>query len=379
MSPNPSTVRQEPAAARNELIARILRCPDCGGRLGTDLRCTGCGRSFLPAEDGIISALPAGMQREHLDKEALQSVIDAGAPDERDEGVVLYEQAFHDEQAPHYDSLFGDPLPLRSYYRHLVGVQIYDYLREMPFIVDLCCGTGKSSAPLIERGMTVVGMDVSREMLRIYRKKCADTVNPILIHADASRPPLHRGSCPALSMIGGLHHIPDRAGSLQSCCDALLGGGLLILHEPLKTGRRSRLASVLENVYAATDPVRVWASIRRRVGLATSRKPAAAQVSVPDFTPYERPFTSTRELTEAMPHEMRPMVLRGQGVLSFREFAPFLQRSLGQPLAALVVRVDEWLSKNSSTQWSGDALFAVFRKEGRPGEATSTGPSPANT
>jgi SAM-dependent methyltransferase len=355
-------VRQESTATRNQLIARILRCADCGGSLGADLLCTGCGRSFVPAEDGIISALPSGLQREGVNKEALQSLIDAGAPDERDEGVVLYEQAFHDEQAPHYDSMFGDPLPLRSYYRHLVGVQIYDYLREMPFIVDLCCGTGKSSAPLIERGMIVVGMDVSREMLRIYRKKCADQVNPILIHADASRPPLHRGSCPALSMIGGLHHIPDRAGSLQSCCDALSGGGLLILHEPLKTGRKSRIARPLENLYAITDPVRMWAAMRRRIGLKGGSVPDAGAAIPPDFTPYERPFTSTQELIAAMPGQMQMLTLRSQGVLSFREFAPYLQSRLGQPLAVLIVRLDEWLSRNSRSL-SGDALFGVFRKK----------------
>jgi SAM-dependent methyltransferase len=370
--PRPST------AAASELIARILRCPDCGGSLAIDLHCGGCGRSFRPAEDGIISALPTVMQRGAANKEALQSAIDAGAP-AHDETVVLYEQAFHDEQAPHYDSLFGDPLPLRSYYHYLVGVQIFDHLRDVPFVVDLCCGTGKSSAPLIEQGLTVVGMDVSREMLRVYRDKCAGGAGPILIHADASRPPLHRDSCPALSMIGGLHHIPDRAGSLQSCCDALRGGGLLILHEPLKTGRRSTLARVLENVYAVTDPARVWSAIRRRVGLPVDRKPATADVSVPDFTPYERPFTSTDELTAAMPQQMRAIVLRGQGVLSFREFAPPLQRSLGRPLAALIVRADDWLSRKSSLQCSGDALFGVFQKQGSPAETTSTGSFPANT
>ena len=127
-------------------------------------------------------------------------------------------------------------------------------------MVDLCCGTGKGPPPLVERGLTVVGIDVSREMLRVYRRKCRDSGNPILIHADASRPPLRQDSCLALSMIGGLHHIPDRIGSLEFCCAALSQGGLLILHEPLKTGRHSRLARLLEKRVRATDPARVWAA-----------------------------------------------------------------------------------------------------------------------
>jgi ubiquinone/menaquinone biosynthesis C-methylase UbiE len=349
-------------AATKRLIARILQCPDCAGALQEDLRCGGCGRSFAPADDGIISALPTGMVQPATDSKQLETIISAQGPGEHGQTVVLYEQAFHDQQAPDYDKLFADPLPMRHYYRRLVREQIFEYVRDVPFVVDLCCGTGKSSIPLVERGMTVVGMDVSREMLRIYRSKCRGPRSPILVQADASRPPLRRNSCAALSMIGGLHHIPDQAGSLESCCNALSEGGLLILHEPLKTGQRSKAARLLENLYAITDPVRVWSAIGRRMGLrraGSNEQPVIA----PDFTPYERPFRSSDELIEVMPDQMKAVTIRGQGALSFREFAPLLQRSVGLPLAAAVVRLDEWLSRRSSANWSGDALFAVFQKQ----------------
>jgi SAM-dependent methyltransferase len=343
-----------------ELIGKVLCCPDCNEAVGRDLRCAACGRSFLPDADRIISALPAAMQRAHASKAELETAIDAAAEGERGERVVLYEEAFHDEQAAQYDSIFADPLPVRSYYRHLVHAQIYRYLGDVPFIVDLCCGTGKSSSPLLERGVTVIGMDVSREMLRMYRRKCNGALNPILIQADASRPPLRRASCHAISMIGGLHHIPDRAGSLKTCCDALSVGGLLILHEPLTTGHKSRLARLIENVHAASDPVRVLNAVRRRIGLTPAARATASPAA--NFTPYERPFRSPDELIDALPENMKTLTIRAQGILSFREFAPAFQRSLGQPLAALVVRADEWLSRRRSTMWSGDALFAVFQK-----------------
>jgi len=208
----------------------------------------------------------------------------------------------------------------------------------------------------------VIGMDVSREMLRVYRKKYPGPSNPILIHADASRPPLRSNSCEALSMIGGLHHIPDREGSLQSCCDALARGGVLILHEPLKTGQKSAIAGLLENIYVITDPVRMWAALRRRLGLKNGTAMKAAAPPIADFTPYERPFSSTGELVDAMPREMRMLTLRSQGVLSFRQFAPYLQSAPGQPLSEVIVRLDEWLSSNSRRP-AGDALFAVFRKD----------------
>jgi ubiquinone/menaquinone biosynthesis C-methylase UbiE len=346
-----------------ELIARILQCPDCQITIDAQLTCPTCRRSFVPAHDGIINAMPTSMGAAGESKESLQHSIEGGACDAQTR-VVLYEQAFHDEQAPHYDRLFADPLPLRSYYHHLVHSQIYGFVRRAPFVIDLCCGTGKSSAPLLDRGLTVVGIDVSREMLRIYRAKWPDVRNPVLIHADASRPPLRPGSCPAVSMVGGLHHIPDRAGALDACCAALQPGGVLLLHEPLKTGRRSKIARLLENVYAITDPHRVRSAIRRRLGLPVASTSQPAEVE--DFTPYERPFTSSQELQDVVPSQLRTLSLRGQGLLSFREFSPPLQRWAGRPLAALVVRADDWLSRTSALKWSGDALFGAFQKEDRP-------------
>jgi SAM-dependent methyltransferase len=345
-----------------KLLADVLECPDCAAALDPTLTCVACRRSFMPEDDGIVNALPRAMQRADSSKEQLQQAIGDDDANAHEAKVVLYEQAFHDEQAAYYDRLFGDPLPLRSYYRHLVGHQIYGYVRGARFVVDLCCGTGKSSGPLLGRGMTVIGMDVSREMLRIYQRKYAGASQPILVHADASHPPLRPGSCRAVSMIGGLHHLPDREGSLRSCCAALADGGVLILHEPLKTGTVSRLAALLENLYVFTDPPRVWKAIRRRLGSGNAARPETRESEgPPDFTPYERPFTSSDELLGEMPLGMRPLVLRSQGALSFRQFGPALQSAIGRPVAAFVVHLDEWLSRRGDA--AGDEIFEVFRKE----------------
>jgi SAM-dependent methyltransferase len=333
--------------------------------VAVDLRCKGCTRSFVPDVDGIIDALPSQLERPALDKDKLRQAIETGTVQAHDESVVLYERAFHDQQAAYYDKMFGDPLPLRLYYRRLVAVEIFRLVRSCPFVIDLCCGTGKSSAPLIGRGLTVIGIDVSREMLRGYRAKFPSPLNPILIHADASRPPLQPGSCRALMMVGGLHHIPDRAASLRACCESLTEEGMLILHEPLKTGRKSRTGLLLDNLYAALEPSRVWFAVARRVGIAGNRPPRADQPSEEqrlEFTPFERPFTSPTELIDEVPSSMRSVVLRSQGDLSFRTFPRALQSWVGHPLAAFIVRVDDWIAKGRGIHASGDALFAVLRK-----------------
>jgi SAM-dependent methyltransferase len=315
----------------------------------------------LPEEDGIISALPSSMTvASARTPEQVQQIIETAGRGEHGENIVLYEKAFHDEQAAYYDEIFADPLPLAAYYKHLVREQIYSYVKRQRFVVDLCCGTGKSSMPLLEQGVPIVGIDVSRRMLQLYRRKWPGR-NLVLIHADASCPPLRQQSCGAIIMIGGLHHIHDQKGCVNRCCDALTIDGRLILHEPLKTGKHSRLAVFLENIYALIDAHRVWAALQRRMGGNVTSPEAASTNDRLDFTPYERPFSSASELVALMPAGIQGMNLRSQGRVSFHDFPPLLQRRWASPLAKFVVWLDHRLSRRSD-DGSGDALFAVFQK-----------------
>ena len=160
-----------------DLAARILCCPDCVSSLDDRLHCLACGRSCALGEDGIISALPASMDPNPKGREQIQSVIETTGPGEHGERVVQYEQAFHDEQAAYYDRLFADPLPLLAYYKRLISHQIYSHVKRRPFVVDLCCGTGKSSLPLIEKGIFVVAVDVSRDAACLPPQVCGERLS----------------------------------------------------------------------------------------------------------------------------------------------------------------------------------------------------------
>jgi ubiquinone/menaquinone biosynthesis C-methylase UbiE len=356
------TVHARSREAQGELIRRVLSCPDCSVELNADLSCGKCGRSFVAQSDGVISALPKGLEELRQSKEEIQDSIDSGRSGT--DSVAMYERAFHDEQAAYYDRLFADPQPVRSYYKWLVRNAISAQVRNCEFIVDLCCGTGKSSIPLAEAGLPVVAVDVSREMLRAYKRKCAQRglSNVVFIHADASLPPLRPNSCPAITMIGGLHHIHEQAACVNVCGSALQPGGVLVLHEPLKSGCTSSLARMLSTVYTYMDLPRVWRAVRRRLGANPAPAPAANE-TLCDFTPYEKPFSSARELNALMPDYLSVVVLRSQGSLSFRELPPMLQNSAGSLIAAVIVRIDAWLSSREQNNWSGDAIFGAWKKK----------------
>jgi SAM-dependent methyltransferase len=352
---------------KTKLLAELIYCPDCVSALDERLRCISCGRSFAPDSDGIVSAMPRSMMVGQRKKEEIESAIGVEGVGDRGSNVVLYEEAFHDEQAHYYDELFADPLPLAAYYKHLVQDQIYSEVRDRRVLIDLCCGTGKSSLPLIENGVPVVGIDVSREMLRAYKRKCdhKGLADVLLIHGDASNPPLRSQSCGAIAMIGGLHHIRDQAGSIASCVQALAPNGLLILHEPLKSGKTHPASVFLENLYAVLDLRRLWRAVRRRLGFQPHAAPAiTGSQEMLDFTPFEMPFSSPSDLTALLPGNVQVVTMRSQGCLCFREFPSTFQNWIGRLLAPIVVHIDDALSAKNK-DWSGDAIFAVMRKTAR--------------
>jgi ubiquinone/menaquinone biosynthesis C-methylase UbiE len=343
------------------LAASVLSCPECLREISPDLHCPVCQRSFRPQSDGIIDGLPLGMSSTPESIRQVQATIEQAQAQDVSPKIVRYEQAFHDDQASYYDAIHTNPLPFRLYFERLIGQHVYRRVQDRSTVVDLCCGTGKSSMPLLRHGMTVIGMDVSREMLRAYRRKY-DGDRLVLVQADASRPPLRQGSCDAIMMIGGLHHIPDRRGSILRCSEALREGGLLILHEPLKVGRSHPAAEILSNAYVLSNPLRVIRALGRRLGLYSRAEVGPAHAPGPEFTPYERSFNSADELAQMLPTFMSTVVLRSQCAIAGREFPPHLQHGFAAPLAALVVAIDYWLSDTGRTGWVGDAIFGVFAR-----------------
>lgn len=339
-------------------VQDLLVCPDCRRRLDDSLVCAACRRSLAPDADGIISAMP----REFAYVATLTDLgpeISRSVGDTRAKKVVRFEEAFHDEQAAYYDEMNSDPEPVKSYIRTLVEKHIYRIVSRSEFVVDLCCGTGKGSLPLLGRGMTVVGMDVSREMLRVYARKTGVPPNLVLIHADGTNPPLAPKACPAIQIVGGLHHIPDRQACVHNCSHALRSGGVLIIHEPLKTGSRHWMLPALQNIDALTNPRRVAQAIRRRLGGSGWKEDPDGERL--DVTPYEQAFTSADELRSLLPAgEVDVVELRSKLVLSDWRFGPHLQRV--KAAARIVVALDEWLSRTGRAGWTGNAIYGVFRK-----------------
>ncbi|WP_242684758.1 class I SAM-dependent methyltransferase [Microbacterium sp. SD291] len=99
-------------------------------------------------------------------------------------------------------------------------------------VADLGCGTGTLSVMLAEHGHHVTGVDFSRRMIELARRKRASAgVDVELICADASSPPLVDGQYDIVLSRHVLWALPDPIGALRRWRDLLRPDGIVVLVE----------------------------------------------------------------------------------------------------------------------------------------------------
>jgi ubiquinone/menaquinone biosynthesis methyltransferase len=148
-----------------------------------------------------------------------------------------------DVVAPTYDLLTGmNP----GYHRHLRMSAERMGAKNGARILDLCCGTGLSTEAILDVAprAEVVGLDASRGMLEVARKK------PVLrgvqfVHGDATDPRAAgvEGTFDAILMAYGIRNVPEPDRCLRALWSLLRPGGTIAFHEySVRDSRRARLA-----------------------------------------------------------------------------------------------------------------------------------------
>ena len=102
--------------------------------------------------------------------------------------------------------------------------------------LDICCGTGDLSLELarLEAAPTVVGIDVTGEMLTLGRRKIflrGGEATVHLIQSDALELPFSGPAFDAVTVAFGLRNIPDRRAALREVRRVLRPGGRLVILE----------------------------------------------------------------------------------------------------------------------------------------------------
>lgn len=96
---------------------------------------------------------------------------------------------------------------------------------EGALVLDVGVGTGRNAKVLSANGATVVGMDISREMLKITR----ENVGCEVVLASAHMLPFKNGAFDGVVCVRVLKYVPDWKGAIAEAARVLTEGGAYVL------------------------------------------------------------------------------------------------------------------------------------------------------
>jgi len=146
----------------------------------------------------------------------------------------------HDSESSHYDELIGrefevyqDTYTAGRWARLLVQ-------RGASTVLDVGCGTGRTGLAIAASGPGLIGVDMSRGMLRRAREKAIRLgLDDVLwVQADAECLPLQAGAIDGVVCQGVLHHLPDIGSALAEMERVVDPEGAILLAEPSQPGSR---------------------------------------------------------------------------------------------------------------------------------------------
>ncbi len=136
----------------------------------------------------------------------------------------------------HYESLSRDydhrfDNPRINYMRSVEKIVLLNSLK-MGLILDIGCGTGEQSVFLAEKGYRVLGVDISKEMIKIAKERIKDAKfkdNLSFVIASAEFLPFRDKSFDGIiSIFGIFNHIPKVDHAFQETSRVLKTGGQAI-------------------------------------------------------------------------------------------------------------------------------------------------------
>ncbi len=189
------------------------------------LRCPATGATLELRDRALVSA--EGARRYPIDAAGIAQF--AIAPDSADAQV---QQAHYDRVADAYVTNLSYP-HTREYTAYLDRA----LLAQLPSaglgdVAEICCGRGEAVELVAGRFARAVGVDISINMLHAARRD-HHAPNLAFIQGDATRLPLADGAFDSVFMLGGIHHVNDRATLFREVARILKPGGRFYFREPV--------------------------------------------------------------------------------------------------------------------------------------------------
>jgi ubiquinone/menaquinone biosynthesis C-methylase UbiE len=97
---------------------------------------------------------------------------------------------------------------------------------------EICCGRGEAMELIGSRIACGIAIDISLNMLEAGRQAYPGEDHVVFLQGDATRLPLSDGVLDSVFMLGGIHHVNDRATLFSEIYRVLKPGGRFYFREP---------------------------------------------------------------------------------------------------------------------------------------------------
>ena len=116
-------------------------------------------------------------------------------------------KGFYDEAAKRKGGFYSRPGGLAEKLQNLVLRMVINALQNRSLLLDVGCGRGRYLVPLVEHGVTYVGLDSSKEMLKIAKSNIDPLAEPsfFLVQGDLEHLPFANSSFDSAICIDVLH------------------------------------------------------------------------------------------------------------------------------------------------------------------------------
>jgi|SRR3972149_3682699 len=210
---------------------------------------------------------------------------------------------WYDQHAGNYDDFWVNPVSARVVdkwnLRNLTNIL---KAKEVKRVLDLGCGTGKTTVELEKISRMVVGYDISASMLQIARDRCHDNY---FIKGDSAILPFQTGIFDLVVTNGVWHHFADIETTINEVSRVLRKGGMFAV-----LGENNALYKRDNQVFRFWQylrlPVRVYNRILPISKVKSINSPGRREIpNEPEGTEDINPLTFTTKCETVMLRKLR--------------------------------------------------------------------------
>jgi ubiquinone/menaquinone biosynthesis C-methylase UbiE len=211
-----------------------------------------------------------------------------------------------DRAAAYYDATRGFPPGVAEQVRDAIVGRLAVSREDR--IIELGVGTGRVALPFLTAGYRYTGVDISAEMLAVFRGKLGALAAPLaLVQADVGRLPVANGRFDLAIAVHLLHLVADWRATLRETRRILRPGGALLLAG--SPGTRSRHNE--DELVAPPDQARrLWLSTLEALGASPSAGQPGVRMEDPQVADYLAELGAAVERVVLLEYRHTPLSAR---------------------------------------------------------------------